>query len=292
MDELRDTHSERMTSVTLGGRFGGIELCQAMYRRHQFPVHAHPEVHLALIESGRYVFNIDKVRHVADADDVVILGPDVPHDGGPAGTQGFSYRQVLIPPDLFQQLTYGELGAVLWPQSGVQKGNGELSELLMAIFAAYKQGNSMQLDLLFATLAVRLAVVSGAKDKPRRSSVKSVQLAMDMMLDRYDEQLTVAELAEALQTSRFTLSRSFRHTYGIGIHEWLMGLRLRQARRYLSDGMLPAEAAAACGFADQSHLARRFKSSYGVPPGQFRKLPRNFDPLESRCRLRTRTSHR
>jgi AraC-like DNA-binding protein len=34
-------------------------------------------------------------------------------------------------------------------------------------------------------------------------------------------------------------------------------------------GEPPAMAAAAAGFADQSHLIRKFKAAYGVTPGQY-----------------------
>jgi AraC-like DNA-binding protein len=46
--------------------------------------------------------------------------------------------------------------------------------------------------------------------------------------------------------------------------------RLRRARALLSEGMALSEAAAACGFADQSHLNRVFKRLMGVPPGRYR----------------------
>lgn len=37
----------------------------------------------------------------------------------------------------------------------------------------------------------------------------------------------------------------------------------------LADGKGPAEAAAACRFADQSHLTRHFRNAFGVTPGKW-----------------------
>jgi AraC-like DNA-binding protein len=48
-----------------------------------------------------------------------------------------------------------------------------------------------------------------------------------------------------------------------------MQLRLKAAKRMLGLGEAPAEVAAALGFADQSHLTKRFKGAYGVTPGHF-----------------------
>jgi AraC-like DNA-binding protein len=46
-------------------------------------------------------------------------------------------------------------------------------------------------------------------------------------------------------------------------------LRLSEAKRLMLAGEPPAMAAAAAGFADQSHLIRKFKEAYGVIPGQY-----------------------
>jgi AraC-like DNA-binding protein len=48
--------------------------------------------------------------------------------------------------------------------------------------------------------------------------------------------------------------------------------RLQRARRLLLQGVSLAEAAFACGFADQSHLTRQFRRAYGVTPGRWRAL--------------------
>ena len=45
--------------------------------------------------------------------------------------------------------------------------------------------------------------------------------------------------------------------------------RLREARRLLLQGEPAAQVAAAVGYVDQSHLAKRFKAAFGITPGQF-----------------------
>jgi len=43
--------------------------------------------------------------------------------------------------------------------------------------------------------------------------------------------------------------------------------RVALARRLIAQGLPLAETAAACGFADQSHMTRQFVRKYGVSPG-------------------------
>ena len=46
-------------------------------------------------------------------------------------------------------------------------------------------------------------------------------------------------------------------------------VRLRTARQLLLAGVPAASVAAAVGYVDQSHLAKRFRGAFGVTPGQF-----------------------
>jgi AraC-like DNA-binding protein len=50
--------------------------------------------------------------------------------------------------------------------------------------------------------------------------------------------------------------------------------RLGVARRAIAAGTPLAEAAAAAGFADQSHMTRQFGRAYGMTPGRFSALTR------------------
>jgi AraC-like DNA-binding protein len=48
-------------------------------------------------------------------------------------------------------------------------------------------------------------------------------------------------------------------------------LRLRAARRLLVAGHPVAYAATLAGFADQAHLTRWFRRSYGITPGAYQR---------------------
>jgi AraC-like DNA-binding protein len=66
-----------------------------------------------------------------------------------------------------------------------------------------------------------------------------------------------------------SVSRSFSRTVGLPLGRYHLQLRLARARRLLAAGMSATRVAYECGFADQSHLSRRFKDCHGVSPGVF-----------------------
>lgn len=60
--------------------------------------------------------------------------------------------------------------------------------------------------------------------------------------------------------------RSFHYEFGLPPHAYHLRIRLATACELLTRGVGIARVAHECGFADQSHLSRRFKSVYGVTP--------------------------
>ena len=54
-------------------------------------------------------------------------------------------------------------------------------------------------------------------------------------------------------------------------HSWLLHQRAERARSLIREGLSLVQAAAACGFADQSHMTRLFVRQFGFTPGAWQK---------------------
>ncbi len=85
----------------------------------------------------------------------------------------------------------------------------------------------------------------------------------------------VAELAARRGVSREGFSRAFTREHGMPPHAFGLITRLNHARRLLRSGAPLVNAALEAGFADQSHLGRCFRRTFGVTPGQFREGQRS-----------------
>ncbi|WP_209373702.1 helix-turn-helix domain-containing protein [Brevibacterium renqingii] len=85
-------------------------------------------------------------------------------------------------------------------------------------------------------------------------------------------QVPVALLADRIGWSRRHLNGRFRAEFGIGVKDTARVMRFDRARRMIDTGGASlAEIAAVCGYADQSHLNRDFKSLTGTSPRQWLK---------------------
>jgi AraC family transcriptional regulator len=87
-----------------------------------------------------------------------------------------------------------------------------------------------------------------------------------------DMPLTVIDMAAHTGLSVSHFSRAFGAALKMPPHAYLMQRRLVRAQQLLASSNVPlTEIALMTGFADQSHLCRRFRETIGVPPSVFRR---------------------
>ncbi|MDR6626358.1 AraC family transcriptional regulator [Caulobacter segnis] len=95
--------------------------------------------------------------------------------------------------------------------------------------------------------------------------------AAAMIEARFDQPLTVRDLAGEAGMSQSRFFARFAEAYRMTPHAALMDARLRAAQRLLSETSLSiAEIAARTGHGDQSALTKRMKAMLGVTPGAWR----------------------
>ena len=90
----------------------------------------------------------------------------------------------------------------------------------------------------------------------------------------YQESLTLNDLAGALYTSPYHLSRVFRQETGETIHQYRNQLRLRAGLDYVLDTDLDLSTLALqLGYANHSHFTQAFRRAFQVTPSALRERP-------------------
>ncbi len=100
---------------------------------------------------------------------------------------------------------------------------------------------------------------------------KAISKVCDYLQANYDENVSLAELADLVGTSRFYLSRLFRRQKGISLSAYQTQIKIDRAKKLLSQGMPISTTAIATGFYDQSHFGHHFKRLVGTTPGNYRQ---------------------
>ena len=89
----------------------------------------------------------------------------------------------------------------------------------------------------------------------------------------YMNPVTTGEIAAAVGFSPNYLSRRFRQATGVGLHEYLVFVRLHHAaQELLSTRDSITVIALRCGFSDSNYFKDSFKKKYGVTPRSYRKM--------------------
>ena len=96
--------------------------------------------------------------------------------------------------------------------------------------------------------------------------------AKEFMRNNLGLSLSLEQIAQECGLSRAHFARNFKNSTGVPVHEWLQCLRIEQAKKLLvGREQTLAQVALGCGFADQSHFTRVFKSVVGTTPGIWRR---------------------
>ena len=95
----------------------------------------------------------------------------------------------------------------------------------------------------------------------------------DKILERrYAEQVSLFEIAEELETDKYTLCRRYKKEKGTTVIDSLNQIRLQKAKRYLKYHSASVEdIGRMCGFESPSYFGKRFREAFGCTPLEYRK---------------------
>jgi|GEM_PF-6728194 len=110
-------------------------------------------------------------------------------------------------------------------------------------------------------------------DDLQNKGQKGAESAMNYILDHTIEKFSVEELAKKSFVSTGYLMRSFKQSYGLTPFRFLKVIRCHLALEHiLADKKHGASIAAHCGFYDQSHMIKSFKSVFSVVPRDLKHI--------------------
>lgn len=148
----------------------------------------------------------------------------------------------------------------------------DLFAKLDRLCTSIEQGHdALEQQSLFASTMI--AAARHAERKAKIPEIKNakwpVERAKAYLRERFNDPVSLEELAAACGLSRFHLAHAFTKEAGMSPHAYQVHVRIERARSLLQKGVSPAAAAASLGFADQSHFTRHFKRIMHVTPKQY-----------------------
>lgn len=250
-----------------------MEAFKARFTHFSYARHSHESYALGVVEQGAMRFWHRGAEHVAADGELIAINPGEVHDGRTASQAGCRYRMLYVECSAIDQVFGEESGRTRALKSPVLR-NRRLASLACRVHRGLESPRADALEQ-HARLAQLLFQLFGTYGLPPLSAqdigntTRVVALAKDYMAAHLDEPVLLRDLASMAGLSPFHFLRCFKRATGMPPHAYLTQLRLQRARALLRATEPPAQVAAALGFADQSHLTRRFKAAFGVTPSQY-----------------------
>lgn len=249
--------------------------------------HWHAVYGLGLLDDGAQSSASGRGPVDAYAGDLITTNPGEVHDGQPLGGPSRRWRMVYLEPSVVHAMA-GDL-ATASPHGvalarPVIQGDAALREALHQLLQRLAHWSATpQAAASLAALACEEALVQTCAlllgrhaNAPRAHGLGAdasaeVRQVRDRLADAPLAPPTLTQLAAMAGLGKYQLLRRFTQAYGLPPHAWLLQQRAERARSLVQRGTSLAEAAADCGFADQSHMTRIFARQFGFTPGAWQK---------------------
>ncbi|AZS81316.1 AraC family transcriptional regulator [Achromobacter spanius] len=242
--------------------------------RHAFARHTHDQFGIGVMRQGAQVSHSGRGQVRAGPGHVITVNPGEVHDGVPIGDTPRAWQMLYLDPDVVAQAANdlakdGYAGACYEFEHPAQHQPALARDVLALYSHAIGAAAPLACDALLLRILVqargdggRWRVAAAGPGMPA-----GIRHARSLIDDAPAATLSLADLAAACGLSRYQTLRAFARATGMTPHAYQIQRRLLLARQLIRRGMTLADAAAASGFADQSHMTRLFVRTYGVSPG-------------------------
>lgn len=240
-----------------------------------FPSHFHEHYVIGFVEKGERVLSCRGREYTIEEGSIVLFNPEDSHacvqsDGGTFDYRGFSLSKETMldlaeevagkrePAGFSEHVIYDEEAACyLCP----------LHEMVMNGTGGF--GKEESLLLLISLLIQKYG-------QPFESCIpecrQEIGKACEYMEQHFTERIYLDQICRYAGLGKSTLLRAFTKSKGVTPYRYLETIRINEAKKLLSGGIPPVEAAIRTGFSDQSHFTNYFSQFTGLAPGIYREI--------------------
>ena len=227
--------------------------------------HTHTDAHFVLVAAGDYVSVADG-RPASGCPVLIYNPPGTTHNDHFKHGRGSFFAISMEPSKVSSvagesSLPDGPLHLTAMSQFAIARRIAE---------SCTSRAGGLELDALCHEL---LGSMDRQAQQESRKRPPWLSKAVELLYDRYTEELSIADIASGVGIHRIHLARSFRQYLRCTPADFARSRRLEMAIAMLTRSTRPlTEIALSCGFSDQSHLSKALSRHLGLPPGQYRRV--------------------
>lgn len=255
--------------------------------------HSHAVYGVGLLEQGAQRSASGRGQVEAYAGDILMCNPGEVHDGQPLGGPSRRWRMVYLEPAAMADAmgATGSTAEVELTRAVAQ--DARLRQALQRLLGQLQQWSdggrnpgaealaceeslARVCELLLGRHVAHVVAAAAARSaNSSTATATAITPQIQQVRDRLAADLlappSLGEMSLMAGLSKFQLLRHFEKAFGVTPHVWLQQQRAEHARSLIRGGASLAEAAASCGYADQSHMTRLFARQFGFTPGAWQQ---------------------
>ena len=247
----------------------------------------HEAIEIKLFYEGRSMIMIDSDVIVAEVGDITVANPYEIHANIVNDAYSGKCYSLIVDLDFFSDTGIGDIDlrhlilAKHHRFNHIIRNNRRMGEIIMRIREEMQDKKEYYRTIvanliaeLFALLlreeASRETPVEKKQDYTRRGDV--ISAALQKIFSDYSRPITVDELSELCNISKYHFCRVFKQHMGVTVTQYIVNYRISLADSMLKNENLSIKSIAeTCGFGDVSYFYQCYKRIKGCSPGKARK---------------------
>ncbi|MBQ4145231.1 MAG: AraC family transcriptional regulator [Clostridia bacterium] len=227
---------------------------------------------------GNGVYKTENKEYKISRGDAFFFRPDIPHVYYPIG-DNWQVRWIVFTgravEDILLYLGFGNSEVFHIPE--LKEFDIQVSSL-SDMFQCDDPNKEIKTSMLMYKILIKISEYKYAIAKTGGLSMKErykkLVPVIEMLKERYTEDISLADMAEVIGVTTNHLCRLFQQVYSTTPLKYLTHLRLNMAKQLLSssNNMKIRDIAEKSGFKDPSYFCLVFKKSEGITPEDYRKI--------------------
>lgn len=265
--EIRNVYLDEDLNIE-AYRFQGIS--------QKFPNHFHEYYVIGFIEDGARSLTCQNKTYKIETGDLLLFNPNDNHECEQIDNRSLDYRCINIQVDIMLKTTLEITKKNYLPHftENVLFHSDLLPLLRNLHYMIMQEEKEFEKEELFFFLMEQLITEhsnASYSDELFEHNTE-IETICDYMKNNYRKRIKLLDLINIIGISKYCLLRSFTKQKGISPYNYLMAIRISEAKKLLEKGTLPVEVALETGFVDQSHFSNFFKKLIGLTPKQYRNI--------------------
>lgn len=112
-------------------------------------------------------------------------------------------------------------------------------------------------------------LIDDLHNNANQKKVEIIETVKDYIKENYSEDISLDDVADYIAFSKYYLSKLFKEVEGINYKDYLIKVRMEEAKKRLKKGDKIKVVAGEVGYSDRNYFSRAFKKYTGISPGKF-----------------------